>query len=66
MMVLLAIQKFFMFDQGFSTMGVHVLLTAAAFALSLGAAWLIDSTAVKGAKAVFDAIANRIAARKEA
>ena len=66
MMVLLAIQKFFMFDQGLSTMGVHAVLSVVAFAFSLGAAWLIDSTAVKGAKALFDAVANRIAPNKAA
>lgn len=66
MMVLLAIQKFFMFDQGLSTMGVHVLLSVVAFALSLAAAWLIDSTAVKGAKAVFDAAFGWFDKKKEA
>ena len=66
MMVLYAIQPFFMFDQGISTIAVHGLFAVVVFAASTVLAWLIDSTAVKGAKALFDAVANRIAPNKAA
>ncbi|MDO4443815.1 MAG: acyltransferase [Slackia sp.] len=66
MMVLYSLQRFFLFDQGLSTIGVHILFALVVFAVSVPLAWLIDSTVVKGAKWLFDAIFGIFDKRKAA
>lgn len=56
MMALYSLQGFFAFDQGISTIGMHLVFSLVVFAISIMLAWVIDSTVVKAAKYVFDAI----------